>query len=146
MNLYLRYLALIVTIGGGFSGIVFSMAAFYRMDGSLIYLIIISLFIGLYSFIVFSGLRFSVTNDYQKIHYALMLQIPWVSSEVIAYRLSSAFQMSVLFKEGGLDWRIKLGSDFDFFLFNTNLPQGMGINLFALLVLILVIKYGKTKT
>lgn len=97
-------------------------------------------FLALFAFITTSGLVF--VHNPQRTELLMIstaLQIPWVSSPLLAYRLAAGFQVSVALIGGRLNGGFRLGSDFQINVLQ-RLPWGVGVNLFALLLLVLLVR------
>jgi hypothetical protein len=65
------------------------------------------------------------------------LQIPFISSPLIAYRFSTGFQTTIAIVQSrfAVDWR--LGSEGQFALFSSA-PWGVGLNIVALVIVLLL--------
>lgn len=95
-------------------------------------------FLALYAFVTISGLLFAQNpRRTPPLLVALVLQIPWISSPLIAYQFTAGFHATVGLIGGSLIADFWLGSGWQLNLFR-ELPWGIGINLFALLMLVLL--------
>jgi hypothetical protein len=144
MKTWLRWTLLVLTIGGGYTGFVLIAGVMLRSNDAGVVDIIVGIeAVVLYTFIVVSGLLFA---DNPKctlpMIFAFGLQIPWLSSPILTYSFSAGLRISA----GLIGWRItlgyRLGSD-AMLLFLVHRPWGIGINFFALLVFILLLRYRK---
>jgi hypothetical protein len=143
----MRKVHLILTIGGGFLGVVITLEAFVTAGWSISIpnALLIVVFVALYGYGLFAGLRFADHPEDKK-HLALFywLQVPWVSSPFIAYRFTSGFHVSGAFMDSKLSGAFRLGSDWQFSLFN-HAPWGIGVNVFALVMVILLMKKNQNQ-
>jgi hypothetical protein len=141
MKSWLRLTLITVTVGGGFTGVAITLQAlFARQTQAPVYYALMLAFLALFAFVTASGLAF-VHNPERTgpLIVALALQIPWVSSPIIAYRLAAGFQISIALIGGHFAGGFRLGSDFQINLFQ-QLPWGAGVNLFALALLVLLLR------
>jgi hypothetical protein len=145
MKMWLRWILLVLTIGGGFTGLVVTLQAMFQSgDVGLGSLIIFSAFVALYIFTVVSGLFFADNSKCTNpLIVALGLQIPWVSSPILAYGFNAGFRINAGLTDGKLSVSYRLGSDFMFSFFQGR-TWGFTINFFALLILVLLLKYSRT--
>lgn len=140
MKSWLRLTLITVTVGGGFTGVALTLQLLLRPSQPLAYYLLMVAFLALFAFITVSGLVF-VHNPQRTdlLIVALALQIPWVSSPIITYRLAGGFQVSVALIGGRFAGGFRLGSDFQINVFQL-LPWGAGVNLFALALLVLLLR------
>lgn len=139
MKPWLRLTLITLTVGGGFTGFVQTLWPLFDPENQEpSYKVIMMAFLMLYAFVILSGLLF-VQNQQRiaPLRLALWLQVPWVSSPVIAYQFVSGFHVTVGIADGYLTTDFWLGSGWTFYLF-TEFPWGFGINLFALFMLVLL--------
>jgi hypothetical protein len=137
MKSWLRLTFVTVTVGGGFTGVAITLQAFFAQQNQPpAYYVLMLVFIALFAFVTTSGLVF-VHNPERTgfMIVALALQIPWVSSPIIAYKFAAGFQICVAFFDGRFAGGFRLGSDFQINFFQ-KLPWGAGVNLFALALLV----------
>ena len=145
MKRWFRWILILLTVGGGFTGLVTTVQAMSQPEVTgLIYFLIYGAFVILYLFTVLSGLLFA-DNPRCTIPavVALALQIPWVSSPILAYSFSAGFRLSVVLSGAGISFGYRFGSDWQFFLFRDR-PWAIGANIFSLVVLILLRIYTRT--
>jgi hypothetical protein len=141
MKSWLRLTLITVTVGGGFTGVAITLQALLaRQSQPPAYYILMLAFIALFAFVTISGLVF-VHNPERTdlLIVALSLQIPWVSSPIFAYKLAAGFQVCVALIGGRFVGGFRLGSDFQINFFQ-KLPWGAGVNLFALALLVLLLR------
>ncbi len=141
MTPWLRLTLITVTVGGGFTGVaVTSQLLFGGQAGSPANYLLILGFLALFAFVTISGLVF--VHDPERTGLmiaALVLQVPWVSSPIVAYKLAAGFQLSVAFIGSNVTAGFRLGSDFQIGI-NQQHPWGVGLNLFALLLIALLLR------
>jgi hypothetical protein len=141
MKSWLRLTLITVTVGGGFTGVAITLQALCeRLNQPPAYYVLMMAFIAIFAFITSSGLVFIQNPERTDLLIiALGLQIPWVSSPIIAYKLAAGFQVCVALIGGRIAGGFRLGSDFQINFFQ-RLPWGAGINLFALALLVLLLR------
>ena len=143
MTTWLRWLIVITQVGGGFTGIAITLG-YLQNSGSTppSGLIIPVGFIGLYLFVILAGALFAHDERRTRLlRAAFWLQIPLISSPIIAWGFSAGFSLNLTLIGSELGANFWLGSFWQFFLFG-ELPWGVGINLFAVLMLFLL---GRTQ-
>ena len=137
----MRRLHLILTIGGGFLGMVVTLQAFVAAkESNPLFYAMLAAFVALYGYGVFAGLRLA-EHEEEKKHLMVFywLQVPWISSPIIAYHFASGFHVSGGFMDWKLSGLFRIGSDWQFSLFQSA-PWGLGVNAFALVMAILLLK------
>jgi hypothetical protein len=141
MNPLLRKLNIVLAIGGGFTGVVVTLQAFFtsKEANPMVYAMFAG-FIALYAYGVAAGLRFAEKEEEKK-HLIIFywLQVPWVSSPVIGYRFASGFHVSGAIIGAKLSGFFRIGSDWQFNLFQS-IPWGIGLNIFALGMVLFLMK------
>lgn len=137
MNIWLRRLLLILTIGGGFVGIALTIQFFTQADKVIAYVMLVA-FSGLYGYGIFVGIKLSEGPPLLK-HLRLYfgLQIPFISSPVIAYRFCSGLQATVAMVQSSLKWDFRLGVEGQFAILSSA-PWGIGVNFVALAIVFLL--------
>jgi hypothetical protein len=145
MKTWFRWVLLVVAIGGSFTGLVVTVQAMSQQEaGGLISCLFYGIAVVLYLFTIVSGLLFA---DNPKRIIPLMiafgLQIPWVSSPILVYSFCAGFRITAGLLDGRLVTNYRFGSDFQFLIFGDH-PWGVGINFFAVLILILLAWYSRT--
>jgi hypothetical protein len=161
MKRWFRWTLIVLTVGGGFDGLVRVVADVYELKShSVSDLLPLAGFVVLYIFTVCSGLLFA--DDARRtgpIVITLILQVPTFWSRFLSYRFTAGlyflFTVSkgspVLRTDGTASSSIEFGPSFHFgsdywFFPLRDWPWGVGsvgINLFALAVLILLRKYTR---
>jgi hypothetical protein len=150
MNAWFRRLLLVLTVGGGFLGLALTLQLFATADKAIVYLTLLA-FVGLYGYGIFVGLKLSEGfNPIAHLRFYFALQVPFISSPVIAYRFCSGLQATVaiiyrggeivaegLHLESGLRWDCRLGSEWKFAILSSE-PWGCGVNLVALILMFLL--------
>lgn len=139
MKSRLRWALIISQVGGGFTGIVITLDYLFNSRNTPLPVLFISMgFIVLYAFVTIAGALFALDERRTwPLRTALWLQIPWISSSIMAWRFTSGLSITVTLIGGGLSMNFWLGSIWQFNLFE-KLPPGVGINLFAMLMLLLL--------
>jgi hypothetical protein len=96
------------------------------------FLLLSALFLSVYAFVMVSGLMFVYSERHVvPLIIAFAVQVPWVSSPLITYRLAAGFHLTVGLIGGNMTGGFNLGSDFQFYIFH-RFPWGFGVNIFAL--------------
>jgi hypothetical protein len=137
MNAWLRRLLLVLTIGGGFVGVLLTIPFLAQADKVIAYVMVIA-FVALYGYGIFLGLKLSEgVAPLRALRVYFALQIPFISSPLVAYRFSTGFQTTIAIGQSRLavDWR--LGSEGQFALFSSA-PLGIGLNIVALAIVLLL--------
>jgi len=153
MKTWLRLTLITMTIGGGFTGILVTYASlFHSTDHRIVYYMLMTGFLGLYGFVTASGLLF--VHDSRRIRpliAALTIQIPWISTPLFVYKFTAGFYAVATIggpREAGnvglyFGGESLLGNTFRF-AFNQEIPSDIGINLWALLLVILIWRSVRT--
>ena len=147
MKAWLRLTLITMMVGGGFTGLVVTLQALIRsQDQPPAYFVLMGAFLALYAFVTVSGLLF-VENPKKTgpLLLAIALQIPWISSPFITYRFAAGAQVSLGFIGGKVVGGVRLGSDWEFY-FLSRIHWGLGVNLFAVLILILLLRSREAST
>ena len=137
MNAWFRRLLLILTIGGGFVGITVTIQFFLHANKAIAYIVAVA-FLGLYRYGIFVGFKLSegsVPLRHLRLYFAL--QVPLISSPLITYRFCSGLQATVAIIQQGFRWDWRLGSAWQFVI-HSSAPWGVGINLVALAIVLLL--------
>jgi hypothetical protein len=150
MKTWLRLIVVVMTVGGGFAGFVVTLQTLLQPHNqkspSLLSMIVV---LGLYAYITISGLIFVADSSRTApILGALALQVPWISSPVVTYIFGSGLNIFVGGRpqqQGGLyfSFDFLFGSSWRF-SFLQDAHWRIGVNLFALILLILVWKVRHT--
>jgi hypothetical protein len=137
MNVWFRRLLLILTIGGGFLGVAITTQFFPQANKVIVYIMLLA-FVGLYGYGIFVGLRLSEGfAPLQHLRVYFGLQIPFISSPLIAYHFCSGLQATIAIIQPGLTWGFRLGSEWQFSILSSA-PWGFGINFVALAIVCLL--------
>jgi len=147
MKSWLRLTLITMTVGGGFTGIATvlqMLPMFGQQDRPVGNYIVALVAITLFAFVVISGLL-NAQNPQRTtpLVIALVLQIPLISCPIIAYQFAAGFQVAVDLIDGHPGAGTRLGAAFQIHFFQQQ-PWGIGINLFALLMLIMLVRSVKT--
>jgi hypothetical protein len=145
MEPWLRLTLVTVTVGGGFTGVTITLQSLLaRQSQSPANYALMIPFLALFIFVTVSGLVLVHNPQRTRLMIvSLALQIPWVSSPIIAYKLTAGFQVCVALIDGRFAGGFRLGSDFQINFFQ-QLPWGAGVNLFALALLVLLLRATQT--
>jgi hypothetical protein len=145
MKPWLRLTIVTMTVGGGFAGLAASLQALFNSPGvSTFNLLVTVAFIGLYLFVLVSGLFFVYDPLWTgPLVAALAIQIPWISSPYIVYKFAAGFQAFITVGSAesantvGLHFGIDflLGGSWKFSLFQGD-SLGVGVNIAALAILL----------
>lgn len=136
-----RWLILVLAIGGGFTGLVVTVQGVAEAQLSLLQLFFSFWFVGLYAFVIASGLIFADSpRCVVPLMISLILQVPFVTSPILAYRFDVGFNVTIGVVNGHFisDWRF--GSEWFASLLQGR-PWGIGVNLFAVLILFLLVRF-----
>ena len=139
MKTWLRWALIITQVGGGFAGIVITLDYLYNSQDTPLPLIVMSMgFMAIYTFVTVAGVLYALNeHKIRPLRMALWLQIPWISSTIIAWRFVAGFSFALTLFDGRLNLVYWLGSFWQFSIFEEQ-PAGIGINLFAVLMLYLL--------
>ena len=93
MKTWLRLTLITMTVGGGFAGVLITCHSLVHSEGQgLPYLVIMAAFLTLYTLVTASGLLFvHDPRRVQPLFAALAIQIPWISSPLIVYKVAAGF-------------------------------------------------------
>ncbi len=139
MRAWLRLTLIAATVGGGFMGFVICLQAMIEAKNqpAAFYALMLA-FSALYAFVTSSGLVFAHAPDRTRLlSFALAVQVPWVSSPLLAYRFAAGIMLSVGLFGGQPGFLVRLGSDIQVNFFQ-ELPWGIGVNVAALALFVLV--------
>src|SRR5881227_3048645 len=95
MNVWFRRLLLILTIGGGFVGVARTIQFFSHVDKVIAYVVLLA-FVCLYGYGIFLGVKLSegpAPLRHLRVYFGL--QIPFISSPIVAYRFATGFQTTI---------------------------------------------------
>jgi hypothetical protein len=137
MNAWFRRFLLILTIGGGFIGVALTTQFFSQANKVIAYIMLLA-FVGLYGYGIFVGLKLSEGSaPLRHLRLYFGLQIPFISSPLIAYRFCSGLQATVAIIQPGLRWDCRLGSEWQIAILSSGL-WGVGVNFVALAIVFLL--------
>lgn len=141
MRSLLRWALIITQIGGGFTGIVITLDYLYNSENKPLPIVVMSIgFMAIYTFVTVAGVLYTLNeHNTRLLRVALWLQIPWISSTIIAWRFVAGFSFALTLFDGGVNLVYWLGSFWQFSIFEEQ-PAGIGINLFAALMLYLLMR------
>jgi len=139
MKPWLRLAIITLTIGGGFTGFSITLQQLLKpQSDQALYLVVVLVFLALYAFVLGSGIAF--VHNQQRIRpllIAFAIQVPWISSEIITYKFTAGFHATIGVIGGGFTGGFSVGSAWLGALFQRS-PFGIGVNLFALLMVIVL--------
>lgn len=155
MKPWLRLTLITMTVGGGFAGFAITFQTLQTgltsHNQPILNLLLMGIFLVLNAGVTFSGLLFVYDPHRTSLLFAaLAIQIPSISSSLIAYRFATGFELVVSIKgpAKGEDLAFHLGSNF--FLgsswslsFSSEHQFGLGINVVALIMLVLLRRSGR---
>jgi hypothetical protein len=136
MKPWLRLTLITLTVGGGFTGFVGTLPSLLRHGSQQpVLFLMFAGFLALYAFVAASGLLF-IQNEKQILPLLIgfAVQVPWISSPVLAYQFTAGFNVSVGLFAGRLGWVVRLGGDWHCVL-GQKAAWGAGVNLFALFIM-----------
>ncbi len=127
----------ILSIGGAFTGIVITLAGLISMtDHRVIAYLLYLVFIGLYGYGIWAGIRFSEDSaDLKPLRVYYLMQVPWISSPILSYRFTSGFHVTAGIIGSNVQCFFRIGSEWNLNFLQV-FPWGIGLNAFALAVLI----------
>jgi hypothetical protein len=145
MKPWLRSLCITSGVGGGFCGIAVVLEMLDTQKTMAFYNILMIIFFGLlYAFILYSGLLivFYPQRTLPFI-FGLAPQIVWFSSPLCAFKFGAGIQVVAGVTTGRFTGGCWLGSEFAYSL-SSGYQRGLGLNLFALALLILLVRNRST--
>lgn len=155
MKTWLRLPLVLIAVGGGWTGVLATIQLFGDLSSrGLRYTLIVLIFFALYSFLTAAGLWFVYdANKTRPMLLAFALQIPWVDLPGFKYQVFSLLYAAMTFgpPQGRgrigtyIEWSANLGTHGEFRV--GGLPEGawsVGINLFALLITLILLRYDWT--
>jgi hypothetical protein len=158
MRRWFRWMVIIVTVGGGFDGIVKVAEDIYALKShSASDLVPLILFAVLYAFTVSAGLLFADDAKHTRpLVISLILQVPTFWSRFLSYRFAAGFELlftlarsaPIARTDGTATTGFSIGPSFrfgsDYWLyFSGDWRLGCGLNLFALGILVLLRRYAR---
>lgn len=151
MKTWLRLLLILITVGGGFTGVVLSLQLVGEAKDQGAFQVVVALaFVGMYAFVTGSGLL--LAHDPKRtrpVLVSLALQLPWVSCPVFVYEFAAG--MHAAFTLGTPDdsdriglhlgWNLLVGSHCLFrFADYQEVPWTFGVNLVPLILMTLMLR------
>src|SRR4051812_27799422 len=111
MNIWFRRFLVILTLGGGFLGaVMMANVAFTAKNTPVVGYVLMALFIGLYVYGIFAGMRLSEEpTSYAHVLAFFLLQVPFVSSPLLVYRFACGLHVTVAMVGFGIGWMFRLG-------------------------------------
>ena len=147
MSTWWRRILAIVTLGGGFTGVVITLAILFSAQERTLPLVGLCILVTLlYSYGCFLGLALAEGRILKKqlgIYYGI--QIPIFNSPQFAYHFISGFHLSLAYSGGQFGATFRLGSEWVLSV-NQMQPWAGGINLFATAVVVSLFRRRSTKT
>jgi|SRR5208283_4940343 len=150
MKTWLRLTLITITVGGGFTGVAITLQFLLNSEGQRgLNLSVAVVFLALYTYVTVCGLIFAQdAQQTRPLIAVLAIQIPWISSPLATYNFAAGFYAVVSVGSPGragarFGAGAYLGSRFGLSLFQAN-PWRIGVNLFALAMLILLLRAGRT--
>ena len=147
MKIWLRMMIVLMTVGGGFAGVLITADQLFHLNGhGATDAILIVIFFLLYAFVTTSGLIFvHDPHRTRPILVAFALQIPWVSCPIFVYQFASVLHVAVTVGEpevaGNVGFHLGFSAQFGS-LFRVagfqEIPWSLGVNLIAVLMLVLL--------
>lgn len=141
MSRKIEALLLIASIGGGFLGLTIVLAQLSQVVSfSLGHLLVFGAAIIAFSYIIYAGLEFSSNPDnVRPLKIAFLIQIPWFSSPILAYKMAAGFSLSGILHANGFNFLYNIGSDFSISILDDQ-SWGLGVNLAAIVLYFLATK------
>ncbi len=140
MNTWVRWLHLVLTIGGGAAGIA---TALFALPGAIqkpLLVIVAAAFIAFYAFGIYVGIQLARGRETRtSLLWFYGAQLPVLSSPILMFFVFSGANLNVGFVGGRLFANWALGSHFAA-IWWTSAPWGLGINLVGLAMLALTLK------
>lgn len=137
MNLWTKRLLILLSVGGGYCGLVFMFLLFPQVNGRIVGYLLVSAMMATFAFGIFSGLKFieDEAKGLRLLRWFFAIQIPIVSSPVFAYQLSSGAAANLSFIGSNLAAFGRFGSEMGVWILQDR-PWGLGLNVFALVMFI----------
>ena len=137
MNIWTKRLFILLTVGGGYCGAVFMFILFPQVKGQIAGYILVSAMIATFAFGVFCGLRLieDEPQGLKLLRWFFGIQIPVLSSPLIAYQLSSGAGLTVSWIGSKMSLFWQFGSEMGVWIFQDR-PWGIGVNALAVVMFI----------
>jgi len=136
MNIWFRRFLAVMTIGGGFLGVVILVDTLFVAQKTPVFgYAMIAVLIALYIYGIFAGIRLSENGShYGQVLFFYALQVPFFSSPILLYRFACGFHAMIWVVGFSIGWMFRLGSDCQLAILQPN-SWGGGVNLFAAAIL-----------
>lgn len=136
MNIWFWRFLVVLTIGGGFLGVVVLVDSLFAAQNMPVFAYaIFAVLIALYIYGIFAGIQLSENaNHYGHVLVFYALQVPFFSSPILVYRFACGFHATIWVVAFNIGWMLRLGSDCQLTILQPN-PWGGGVNLFAAAIL-----------
>jgi hypothetical protein len=136
MNIWFRRFLVVLTIGGGFLGVVILVDTLFAAQNTPVFAYaIFAVLIALYIYGIFAGIRLSEdANHYGHVLFFYALQVPFFSSPILVYRFACGFHATIWVVGFSIGWMFRLGSDCQLTILQPN-SWGGGVNLFPAAIL-----------
>ena len=135
MNIWIRRLFIITSIGGGFLGLAANLAQLFRSGQAFSFYFLVTCASCVYAYGVFAGLKF-VENEavgMDLLSWFSFAQIPTITSPVLGYLLISGFSVWFAVGNTGFHFNYYVGSSWTFSFLNIQEDNiSIGVNFFAL--------------
>ena len=149
MKPWIRLTLVAMTVGGGFAGFAFTLQSLLSsLSAPILNIALTLIFLGLYGFVVVSGLMF--VHDARRTDLlvaALAIQIPSISSSVFTYRFAAGLEAVVSIGQPEsanllgvhFGWNLLIGASWNV-AFHGDHPLIFGVNCGALGMLLLLLR------
>jgi hypothetical protein len=136
MNIWFRRFLVVLTIGGGFLGVVILVDTLFAAQNTPVFAYaIFAVLIAFYTYGIFAGIRLSEdARHYGHVLFFYALQVPFFSSPILLYRFACGFHATIWVVGFSFGWMFRLGSDCQLAILQPN-SWGAGVNLFAAAIL-----------
>ncbi len=143
---WFRWMILVLTIGGGFTGLALIVQGIFQLQTKqLPYSFMYIPFLVLYGLTIVSGLLFA--DDPRNtilLKISLASQILTFSSPILTYGFSAGLRAGVGILNSRFIAGFNFGSDFQISYLQAR-PWGIGVNVFAITVLLLLLRYTRRR-
>lgn len=137
MNIWTKRLFLLLSIGGGYCGVVFMLLLLPQVNGQLVGYLLVSAMVATFAFGVFCGLKLIEDEErgLRLLRWFFAIQMPILSSPLFAYHLSCGAGINVSFVGWNLSMFFRFGSEMGVWILQDR-PWGLGANVFAVAMFI----------
>ncbi|MFA0810224.1 hypothetical protein [Microbulbifer epialgicus] len=144
MQNIIRFTLLTASIGGGFMGSAITLN--YFLDSNRLALggaIANGLALTAFLYTLYAGLQFSKSAvNTKQLYRAFLLQIPWLSSPILTYKVGAGFFLYLMYSSQGSKYLVGFGANYSLAIFSDR-PWGIGVNFAAIGFLALMKLYKK---